>query len=184
MAEKHRHLSGLLAKVLRHNPELIGIDIEKKGGWVEVKQLLEKLEAFGETASRLMLEEIVETDEKGRYSFDKTGTKFRANQGHSIDVEMDMAQLPPPEILYHGTATRMLPSIFQSGGLRPMKRQYVHLSTDIEMARKVGRRHGTPIVLQIRAAAMAADGHIFYLSDNGIWQTDKVPVAYIEVLNA
>ncbi len=134
---------------------------------------------------RPLLEEIVETDSKGRYSFNADGTKIRANQGHSIDVMIEMEHREPPEYLYHGTARRFYKSIM-SQGLLPGSRQFVHLSPDYETAAKVGYRHSKPdrpVILKIHAGKMAADGYDFMISDNGVWQLKHVPPQYIELAN-
>jgi putative RNA 2'-phosphotransferase len=123
------------------------------------------------------LEEIVRTDAKGRYSFSEDGLKIRANQGHSIDVDVELEEREPPEFLYHGTGTRSLDSIWKDG-LKSMNRQYVHLSTDKETAIKVGARHGKPAVLKIRAQEMHEQGHEFWISKNGVWLVKAVPPRY------
>ena len=121
------------------------------------------------------------SDEKGRYSFDKTGNRIRANQGHSIPgVVVEMEQPEPPELLYHGTATRFLDSIMKEG-LRPMSRQWVHISGDFETAVKTGMRHGRPVVLVIRAKEFVQDGNELYLSANGVWQARSVPAKYFTI---
>ena len=168
--------------VLRHRPEAIGLAIERNGGWADVDELIAKVcSASRYHLDRPLLERIVETDSKGRYSFSADGTRIRANQGHSIDVVMDMEHRTPPETLYHGTAARFLGSIREKG-LLPGNRQYVHLSPDEETARKVGFRHSKPeppVVLRVRAGDMARDGYDFMISDNGVWQIPHVPPQYL-----
>ena len=130
-----------------------------------------------------VLEQIVTADEKGRYSFNNDHTKIRANQGHSIPgVHIDMEQPEPPELLYHGTATRFLPTILEEG-LKPMSRQYVHISSDLETAIQIGKRHGKPVVLVIRAREFVNDGHPLYRSSNGVWLAEEVECKYFEVQN-
>ena len=170
--------------ILRHQPEAIGIEIEKNGGWADVNQLIDGINQKSKHyIDRALLEKIVATDSKGRYSFNADGTKIRANQGHSIDVVIEMEHRQPPEFLYHGTAWRFMQSI-TAKGLLPGSRNYVHLSPDYETAVKVGYRHSKPeqpVVLKIHAAQMAADGYDFMISDNGVWQISHVPPQYIEI---
>lgn len=150
--------------------------IDRMGGWASVAEMRLLLQL-----TREELEEIVATDTKGRYSFDETGTRIRANQGHSIPgVELDMEQPEPPEILYHGTATRFLDAILREG-LKPMNRQWVHISPDYETAVIVGKRHGKPVVLTIQAKKFVEDGQALYRSANGVWQAKAVPPTYFTV---
>jgi putative RNA 2'-phosphotransferase len=127
---------------------------------------------------RAALETVVAQNNKRRFEFDETGTRIRARQGHSIEVDLGYADAAPPELLYHGTATRFLPVIWRDG-LRPMSRHDVHLSPDIETALAVGARHGKPVVLTVGAAAMAAHGHTFRVTGNGVWLTAEVPPQYL-----
>lgn len=174
-------LSKKMSFLLRHSTEPLFIDLN--GGWAEVDVIINELRKRAPEFNMTTLERIVANDEKGRYSFDETHTKIRANQGHSIpDVVLDMEQPEPPEILYHGTATRFLDSIL-SEGLKPMNRQYVHISPDYETALKVGSRHGKPVVLTFRAKDFVRDGHELFLSDNGVWQAKFVPIDYLSVAN-
>lgn len=164
-----------LSLVLRHKPEVIGIRLDKNG-WANVNEILAGLKI-----DRNTLEKIVSEDLKGRYSFDENKTKIRANQGHSVSgVEIEMEKPYPPEFLYHGTATRFLEQIMRDG-LKPMKRQYVHISQDFETAVKVGARHGKPAVLVIRAQEFVDDGNELFLSANGVWQAKSVPVKYFSI---
>ena len=171
--------------VLRHQPEAIGIEIEHNGGWTDIDRLMERINARTKFhIDRPLLEKIVATDSKGRYSFSPDGRKIRANQGHSIDVFIPMEHRAPPEFLYHGTARRFMESIL-SKGLLPGSRQFVHLSPDYETAVKVGYRHSKPdqpVVLKIHAGRMAADGFDFMISDNGVWQIAHVPPPYLEIM--
>ncbi len=173
-------ISKFLSLVLRHRPEALGVHMDAQG-WVEVQELVAKLNER-EPFDRTMLEEIVRTDNKQRYSFNADRTRIRANQGHSIQVDLGLTSLMPPDTLYHGTADRFAPAI-ERQGLLPMQRQYVHLSADVQTALTAGRRHGKPRVYVIDAAAMARDGHTFYRSENGVWLTDAVPYAYMRVLD-
>lgn len=165
-----------LSHVLRHCQSPLYIDLN--GGWASVNTILKILDI-----TRTQLDEIVATDAKTRYSYDDTGTKIRANQGHSIPgVIVEMDRPTPPEFLYHGTATRFLESIMQEG-LKPMKRQWVHISSDYETAISVGKRHGNPIVLRVSAQQFVADGHELYLSANGVWQARAVPPSYLQIIS-
>lgn len=167
-------ISKKLAFMLRHSQEPLYIDL--KGGWVKVRAVLDTLHI-----SRTQLKQLVAADEKGRYAFDSTGQRIRANQGHSIPgVIIEMEQPAPPELLYHGTATRFLDDILRDG-LKPMTRQYVHISADYETAVKVGKRHGKPVVLEIQAQRLVQDGYVLYRSANGVWQAEAVPPDYMSV---
>lgn len=174
-------ISVQLSYMLRHSREPLYISLD--GGWASVDGVLEALGKRHPGVDREMLDRIVASDRKGRYSYDPTGTKIRANQGHSIPgVEVEMSAPTPPEFLYHGTAERFLPAILKEG-LKPMTRQFVHLSAGYDTAVAVGKRHGKPVVLTVRAADFAADGHELYLSANGVWQAKAVPPEYFSVEN-
>ena len=178
--EKHKKESKFLSLVLRHHPEAIGISLDTHG-WAEVNMLIKNMKRKFPVFSLKMLEEIVATDSKQRYAFSEDNTKIRANQGHSLAVTLELQPQVPPECLYHGTASRFVESILKSG-LQKQTRQYVHLSTDIETATKVGSRHGSPIIFEVNTKAMYQAGFIFYLSANGVWLTDKVPPKYLSVV--
>ena len=182
MENKNKKLSIFLSLLLRHKPETIGLHIEKYGAWADINELIEKINRNSQyKIDREVLEEIVREDEKQRYKISDDGKKIRASQGHSIDVIIEMEIKQPPEILFHGTPVENVDSIFEKGILRG-KRNYVHLSKDIETALTVGsRKHKKPAVFNVRALDMHKDGHIFYLSDNGVWLTDFVPKEYIEL---
>ena len=128
--------------------------------------------------SRSQIQSIVKNSDKKRFAISEDGTKIRANQGHSVDIALGLAPPAPPEQLYHGTATRFLDSIRESG-LHPAARQHVHLSTDLATAEKVGSRHGKPVILSVESGQMARDGHLFYISENGVWLTAAVPAKYL-----
>lgn len=160
--------SKFLSLVLRHDPKKIGIVLDPHG-WADVVELCQKM-----PISKEDLDEIVRTDSKGRYSYSEDGKKIRANQGHSVEVDVEFEELAPPEFLWHGTATKSLDSIFKDG-LLPMSRLYVHLSADKETALKVGSRHGTPAILKVSALKMHREGHRFFRSKNGVWQVLHVP---------
>lgn len=166
--------------MLRHcqTPQYITPD----GGWADVDTIISVLKEKNPEFDLEALKQIVAEDEKGRYFFDATGTKIRANQGHSIPgVVIEMGSHEPPEYLYHGTATRFLDSIMREG-LKPMSRQFVHISPDYATAVKVGSRHGKPVVLKIHARDFKNDGNELYRSSNGVWQTKEVPPEYFTVL--
>lgn len=171
-------LSKFLAYVLRHKPEDIGITLDEHG-WANVNELIEGInKKNGYSANLYILDEIVRTDDKQRYSFNEDKTLIRANQGHSIPVDVELKETMPPDILYHGTATRFVADILNEG-IKSMSRLYVHLSQNIETAHKVGKRHGKPVVLEIDAKRMFSDGIKFYLSENDVWLTSYVDPKYI-----
>jgi putative RNA 2'-phosphotransferase len=170
--------SKFLSFVLRHQPESIGIKLDA-GGWVAVDTLLARCRAHGRPLSRETLETIVATSPKRRFALSDDGTRIRASQGHSVAVELGYAPAAPPECLYHGTVASSLPAI-RKGGLQRMKRHHVHLSTEAETAHAVGARRGRPVILRIAAGRMHRDGHVFYLSANGVWLTDHVPPQYVD----
>lgn len=170
-------LGRFLSLVLRHKPEAAGISLDPHG-WADVDMLLTGVRATGRTIDRETLERIVREDTKQRYNFNESHSKIRANQGHSIEVDVELKKLVPPDMLYHGTATKFLDSIMKTG-IQKQSRQYVHLSGTPETALKVGSRHGKPVVLALNAAAMVRDGMTFYYSENGVWLCDYVPPRYI-----
>ena len=170
-------VSKYLAKHLRHQPERLGLTLQP-GGWVDVDRLLTACRDHGFALSREELGEVVATNDKQRFAFDETGTLIRANQGHSIEVDLGLEPVEPPETLYHGTGAGSVGAIFRHG-LRPMGRRQVHLSPDAETARRVGTRHGKPVVLVVDTAAMHRDGFAFYRAANGVWLTDGVPPEYL-----
>ncbi|OWK47251.1 RNA 2'-phosphotransferase [Fimbriiglobus ruber] len=181
MNDKHRvRVSKFISKHLRHAPAEIGLTLEP-GGWVGVDTLLAAAGAHGFLISRAELEEVVAKCDKQRCAFDETGTRIRANQGHSVEVDLELDPAVPPELLYHGTALRTLPLILD-GGLLKMARHHVHLSRDFETALKVGGRHGKPVVLSVAAGKMAGDGFTFFVSSNGVWLVDRVPPTYLSVI--
>lgn len=171
-------LSVFISLVLRHKPDVADIQLDEHG-WANVDELIEGIKNTGRQIDMDILEEIVMTDNKQRYSFNEDKTLIRANQGHSIPVDVELEEKQPPQYLYHGTADRFLNSIM-ADGLKPMSRLYVHLSNDEETAVKVGKRHGSPVVLKIKAEKMWKDGIEFYLSQNGVWLTKYVDKKYIE----
>lgn len=170
-------LGKFISLILRHQPKIIGIELDKNG-WADTKELIEKINKAGKSIDFKTLERIVDNNDKKRYKFNEDKTKIRANQGHSINVDVELKECIPPEYLYHGTAIKFADNIFKEG-LKKQTRQYVHLSIDIETALKIGKRHGIPKVLKISALNMYNKGYKFYLSENGIWLTDNVPTEYI-----
>ena len=171
--------SKYVSLLLRHKPEKAGIHLDQHG-WAEVDELIKgvsKTHMF----NMEILEEIVRTDNKQRYSFNEDKTKIRANQGHSIPVDVELPEMEPPELLFHGTGEKYVSSILQQG-LIPKSRLYVHLSKDIDTAVKVGKRHGKEVIFQVATGQMYRDGYKFYLSVNGVWLTKEVPVKYLQRL--
>ena len=169
--------SKFLSLVLRHAPGLIGISLDP-AGWVSVGELLRACGAHGRGLSLEELRAVVEGNDKRRFSFSEDGSRIRANQGHSVPVELGYSAAVPPEILYHGTVEKFLPSIMREGLMRGA-RHHVHLSADVETASKVGGRRGRPVVLTVESERMRRDGHEFFLSANGVWLTERVPPEYI-----
>jgi putative RNA 2'-phosphotransferase len=164
-----------LSYVLRHAPGSIGLTLDA-AGWADVDALLA---ALGWT--RAELERVVATNDKRRFALDENGTRIRASQGHSVAVDLGYAARTPPPVLFHGTAERNVPAI-EAEGLRPGRRHAVHLSPDEVTARRVGARHGRPVVLRVDAAGMAATGAAFTRSANGVWLVDAVPPAFLAVV--
>ena len=178
--ERLVRVSKYLSRHLRHEPEALGLELAP-GGWVGVEELLEACARKGFDVSREELEEVVARNDKRRFSFDEAGARIRANQGHSVEVDLQLEPRTPPAVLYHGTGGRSVEAIL-SEGLRRMSRHHVHLSADAETARRVGARHGRPSVFEVDAARMAADGHAFYVSANGVWLVESVPAEYLRRL--
>lgn len=175
--EQNTKISKFLSLVLRHKPEKIGLTLDENG-WTDTVTLLEKMNQSGTYINLEMLQYVVENNEKKRFAFDDTGEKIRANQGHSISIDLGYSPQKPPNILYHGTGEKFVKSILESG-LKKQKRHHVHLSTNTETAIQVGGRHGKPHVFEIRAGEMYGAGHTFFQADNGVWLTDHVPVKYL-----
>jgi putative RNA 2'-phosphotransferase len=172
-----RDTSKYLCLILRHKPETIGITLDEHG-WANVNDLIEGINQqcyFDMTT----LEKIVATDNKQRYSFNEDKTKIRANQGHSVDVDVELEEVNPPEYLFHGTGRKYIDSIMKDG-LVPKSRLYVHLSDNYNTAINVGMRHGEPVVLCIYAGDMYRDEYKFYRSKNGVWLVKHVPVEYFD----
>jgi putative RNA 2'-phosphotransferase len=177
MSERAVKISKFLSLVLRHRPEKVGLELDESG-WVSVERLIEASRAHGVEFTLEELQNVVASNDKKRFSLSDDGLWIRANQGHSIKVELGYAPTVPPEILYHGTAERFLASIKQQGLIKG-RRHHVHLSSEVETATKVGQRHGRPVVLRVEAGLMHRDGFVFYLSANGVWLAEFVPVRYL-----
>lgn len=182
MASSNKQLestSKFLSLVLRHQPEQIGLTLDGEG-WALVDDLVRLSVASGTALDRDTIERIVAGSDKQRFALSVDGLRIRANQGHSVKVSLNLAPISPPDILYHGTATRFMSSI-KAEGLHPGSRLQVHLSADSEVAHQVGARHGKPLVLHVDAKAMSSEGHLFYRSENGVWLTETVPAKYIDI---
>ena len=175
MTPQQIRISRFLSLILRHQPARVGVRLDA-GGWIDVDTLLRALNNHGMQVSREDLGQIVAENDKRRFLL-RDG-RIRANQGHSIAVDLGLTPETPPDELFHGTAEKSMASIRRHGLLK-RKRQHVHLSPDVQTALKVGRRHGTPVVLSVQAGAMVRDGRVFFLSENGVWLTDSVPPHYL-----
>jgi putative RNA 2'-phosphotransferase len=171
-------ISKLLSLVLRHRPDKIGITLDS-AGWTDIELLLRCLDDHGTQLTRDRLLAIVASSDKQRFAISEDGARIRANQGHSLEVELGVPPGEPPEMLYHGTAVRFLDRI-RAEGLRRGARQYVHLSVSEEIARRVGERHGQAVVLKVNARSFHAAGGAFYLSENQVWLIDQVPAVYLQ----
>lgn len=173
-------ISKYLSKHLRHQPERLGLTLEP-GGWVGVDALLRACALHGFAISPAELHEVVQRNDKQRFAFDATGTRIRAQQGHSVAIDLQLAPQAPPPTLYHGTAQQFVPAI-QRDGLLKLRRHHVHLSTDVETARRVGARRGRAVIFSVAAAALHQAGYTFYRSGNGVWLVDHVPPHYLRLL--
>lgn len=169
--------SKFLSLILRHEPGKIGLALGE-GGWVDVEELLAKLAAAGKRIDRARLEHLVATSDKKRFTLSEDGSRIRAAQGHSVEVDLALSPAIPPETLYHGTADRFLISI-RATGLTKQSRQHVHLSADAETATRVGQRHGRVAVLTVSSGEMHRAGHAFWRADNGVWLTEAVPPHFL-----
>jgi putative RNA 2'-phosphotransferase len=169
--------SKFLSRHLRHKPEAIGLTLQT-GGWVAVDDLLAACATHGHPLTRDELDDLVEDNDKQRFAYDEAGQRIRAQQGHSVEVDLQLAPAEPPAELYHGTAPAALPAI-RATGLQKMSRHHVHLTADKTTARRVGQRRGRPVLLAIDAAALHAAGGVFYRSGNGVWLIEAVPPQYV-----
>jgi putative RNA 2'-phosphotransferase len=170
--------SKFLSLILRHEPERVGLTLGE-AGWVNVDDLLEAVNRNGPALTLDQLKHVVATSDKKRFAFSEDGRRIRANQGHSVEVDLQYPSQTPPEILYHGTATRFLEGI-RKDGLQKMERHDVHLSAETKVTFQVGGRHGKPMLLIIRAGDMHRAGHVFRCSTNGVWLVNHVPPEFIE----
>ena len=169
-------ISKFLSYVLRHKPDAIGLTLDPEG-WADIDELIAKADV---PIDHALLQQAVAQNDKKRFALSADGRSIRANQGHSIKVDLGLTPTQPPETLYHGTADRFLDSILGEG-LTPQNRQYVHLSQDEATAKRVGSRHGKPVILMLPARTMHDAGHRFYLAQNNVWLTDHVPAAQLSV---
>ena len=174
-----RSTSKYISLILRHKPEVIGITLDEHG-WAVVEDLIKGVNKT-HPLDMAALERIVAEDEKQRYSFNEDHTWIRANQGHSINVDVELKQEIPPKILYHGTGEKYVCSILQQG-LIPKSRLYVHLSWGTATAEDVAKRHGKPVIFSVDAESMTKDGYKFYLSANRVWLTKEVPARYLAII--
>ncbi len=173
-------ISRFLSLVLRHKPSEAGIRLDENG-WADVGELIEGVRNRDRNLTMDLLREIVATDDKNRYAFSDDLRKIRANQGHSVAIDLKLKPVEPPEFLYHGTASRFSTQI-QNEGLKPRSRQFVHLSSDKKTAVNVGARHGVPVIFRVHARKMYLEGIVFYLSENKVWLSSHVPTEYLELL--
>jgi len=177
MSKFENQLSRFLSLVLRHNPASIGLQLDENG-WAKMADLIDCMNRHGKRVDHAMILRIVETSDKKRFRLSDDGMSIRANQGHSIEIDLKLEEKLPPQWLYHGTAVKSMPAIVREG-LSKQSRQHVHLSVDRETAKKVGARHGKPVVLEVAAQLMAQHGYRFYQAENGIWLTEHVPPDYL-----
>jgi putative RNA 2'-phosphotransferase len=182
MKKQHIAISKYLSLVLRHKPGAIGLVLDANG-WAAIDDLINRATANGRKIDRKIIEEVVATNDKQRFCISSDGKRIRANQGHSIHVDLGLTPTKPPAFLYHGTAVRFLESIYQTG-LHPSGRQYVHLSSDEATAMMVGKRHGQPAILIVESGIMDSNGHVFYRSENGVWLTKNVPPEYLKPIDS
>ena len=176
-SKNYQKISRYISYLLRHCPDEGNLEMDEHG-WVDVDRLINHLRKTYRDFCKKYLDEIVRSDNKQRYSFNSDYTKIRANQGHSIEVDLQLINQKPPKYLYHGTGIKYVDSI-EKNGICKQSRQYVHLSNNTKTAQDVGKRHGAPILITILAEKMFEDGYEFYLSDNKVWLTDYVPTKYI-----
>ena len=175
---KTKRISKFLSLVLRHNPSEIGIELDQSG-WVDVDELLTAMSRNGRSLSRDQLDHVVESNDKQRFSFSDDGNRIRAKQGHSIEVDLGYQASEPPETLCHGTPSKFV-SIIRQTGLKKMKRHHVHMHADQKLATDVGGRRGKPVLLVVRSKAMHDAGFEFFVTENEVWLTDHVPPEFIE----
>jgi len=183
-------LSKYVSYVLRHRPENAGLTLQP-GGWVTVDSLISGVNANlrpkrvgdrrDETAlTKELLDEIIETNNKKRFEYSPDGTRIRARQGHSVEIDLGLKEKTPPDVLYHGTGADTVDKIRESG-IKKMNRHHVHLSADVETAVSVGSRHGKPVVFEVAAKHMHDIGYQFYHTANGVWLVDSVPHCHVRI---
>ncbi|WP_444997379.1 RNA 2'-phosphotransferase [Aliikangiella sp. IMCC44359] len=180
MKDKTKRISKFLSYVLRHNPAEIDLELDDNG-WVSIKQLIENANSKGKGLTMDIIKHVVETNDKQRFAMSENGQMIRASQGHSINVDLELESLTPPDILLHGSAEKSL-GIIMASGIKKMNRHHVHLSEKITTASEVGKRYGKLVLLEIDAKKMHKDGFEFYKSDNNVWLVDYVPAKYIQVI--
>lgn len=176
--QSYTKISRFLSLVLRHQPETIGITLAEDG-WTNIDELISAMNRHGHPLDFETLEQVVDTNDKKRFSISDDGEMIRANQGHSVEVNLGYKPTPPPTILYHGTVEKFLPSIRQEG-IKKGQRHHVHLSRSLEVANSVGKRRGQPVILTVRSGEMHSAGFEFFVSTNGVWLTDSIPPAFID----
>jgi len=179
--QKYKKISKSLSDVLRHRPDTVDLELGE-GGWVPVEDLLKAFKRNNKTLSLELLKTVVAENDKKRFEFSEDECQIRARQGHSAEVDLGYESATPPDILYHGTATRYLEPIFQKGLIKG-RRHHVHMSTNKETMLQVGMRHGKAVLLAIDAKRMATDGHEFFVTGNDVWLTDHVPQRYISLID-
>ncbi len=175
--KQQKRIGKFISLILRHEPQKIGLTLDD-AGWANVNELLAGLKSKNHEISFDQLKELVASNDKQRYSFNEDQTRIRANQGHSLNLDLQLEAQEPPEMLYHGTATRFLDSINEKGLVKG-SRHHVHLSSNESTAQQVGSRHGKPVVLKIASGEMYKNGYMFYCSENLVWLTDQVPTEFI-----
>ncbi len=172
-----KRISKFLSLILRHKPEVLPIELDPQG-WADLDEIIEKMQRKGMEVDQSIIESVVANNDKQRFRLDLDNRRIRANQGHSIDIDLALEPSVPPKQLFHGTATRFIDSIMEKGLIRG-SRQHVHLSLDIVTATKVGSRHGKPTILKVDAETMHQKGFVFYVSENRVWLTEHVPVEFL-----
>jgi len=175
---EHRGVSKFMSRVLRHQPQSIGLELDAQG-WAEIDTLIACAATEGMALTRELILEVVATSDKQRFALDAAGRRIRANQGHSVDIDLALAPCEPPAVLFHGTAEANVAAI-RAEGLKPGRRRHVHLSADAATAMAVGRRHGRALVLSVAAGRMWSAGFAFFRAENGVWLTTAVPPEFID----
>jgi putative RNA 2'-phosphotransferase len=178
MEKQLKNISKFMSLVLRHRPEQIGLQLNEQG-WADTRELIDKLNQHGAGITPEILNIVVDSNEKKRFAFNEDKSMIRANQGHSLEVDLNLVPVIPPEFLYHGTAVQFVAQILREG-LQKQQRHHVHMSTAKNTALDVGGRRGKPVILKIAAARMHAAGYTFYISENEVWLTDTVPADFLE----